>query len=83
MSDFRYYSVETFHLKYDRISTRTDFHTLEEAMEWYNDCIRIDSERGDGVDIRVMEVTLHDGSWKETCVAHMKDEGKYFWSECE
>tara|TARA_R110002012_G_scaffold317687_1_gene534599 strand:+ start:149 stop:400 length:252 start_codon:yes stop_codon:yes gene_type:complete len=83
MSDYRYYSVETFHLKYDRMSSRTDFHTLEEAMEWYNDCIRIDSDRGDGVDIRVMEVTLHGDSWEETCVAHMKDEGKYFWSESE
>ena len=81
MSDLRYYSVETFHLKYDRMSSRTDFHTLEEAMEFYNDIIRIDLDRGDGVDVRVMKVDFHDDSWEETCVAHMKDEGKYFWSE--
>tara|TARA_R100000315_G_scaffold38776_1_gene16500 strand:- start:6 stop:248 length:243 start_codon:yes stop_codon:yes gene_type:complete len=79
----RFYSVETFHLKYGRKSTSTDFRTLEEAMEWYNDCIRSDLDRGDGVDIRVMEVTLHDGSWEETCVAQMIDEGKYVGSESE
>ena len=77
----RYYSVETFHLKYDRMSSRTDFHTEEEAMEFYNEHIRRGLERGDGVDVRVMEVTLHDGSWEETCIAQMKDEGKDFWSD--
>jgi hypothetical protein len=78
-----YYSVETFHLKYDRMSSRTDFHTLEEAMEFYNEIIRTGLERGDGVDVRVMKVTLHNDSAKETCVAQMKDEGRDFWSDEE
>ena len=74
-----YYSVETFHLKYDRMASRTDFHTLEEAMELYDDII---INREDGIDIRVMKVTFHDDSVKETCLAHMIDEGKA-WSDEE
>ena len=79
----KYYSVETFHLKYDRMASQFHFHTEEEAMEFYNEIIRKDLERGDGVDVRVMKVTKHDDSWKETCIAAMKDEGRDFWSDEE
>ena len=78
-----YYSVETFHLKHDRMASQEHFHTLEKAMECYNDIIRIGLDREDGVDVRVMKVTFHDDSWKETCVAQMKDEGRDFWSDDE
>jgi len=77
----KFYSVETFHLKRDRMTSQTHFHTEEEAMDFYNDLIRTGLERGDGVDVRVMKVTLHNDSAKETCVAQMKDEGKYLWSD--
>jgi len=79
----KYYSVETFHLKHDRMSSETHFHTEEEAMECYNEIIRRGLEIGDGVDVRVMKVTKHDDSWKETCIAQMKDEGRNFWSDDE
>ena len=82
MNDDTYmYSVETFHLKYDRMASQQYFHTLEEAMEIYDEIIKIDSDWGDGVDVRVMKITFHYDSVKETCVAHMKDEGKYFGSD--
>tara|TARA_Y100001937_G_scaffold13467_1_gene17737 strand:- start:38491 stop:38742 length:252 start_codon:yes stop_codon:yes gene_type:complete len=77
----KYYSVETFHLKYDRMSSQAHFHTEKEAMECYNEIIKRGLERGDGVDVRVMKVTKDNDSWKETCVAQMKDEGRDFWSD--
>tara|TARA_R100001126_G_C4766539_1_gene120329 strand:- start:168 stop:419 length:252 start_codon:yes stop_codon:yes gene_type:complete len=83
MNDFTFYSVEAFNLYYDRMASQEHFHTLGEAMECYNEIIRIGLEKGDGVDVRVMKVTLHNDSAKETCIAQMIDEGKYFGSEEE
>ena len=80
---FEYYSVKTFHLFEDRMVSQQHFHTLEEAMEIYNEIIKIDSDIGDGVDVKVMKITLHDDSVKKTCVAQMVDEGKYFGSNEE
>tara|TARA_R100000388_G_C7203696_1_gene139888 strand:+ start:80 stop:322 length:243 start_codon:yes stop_codon:yes gene_type:complete len=79
----KFYSVETFHLKYDRMASQTHFLTEEEAMECYDEIIRTGLEIGDGVDVRVMKLTKHDDSWKATCIAQMKDEGKDFWSDDE
>ena len=84
---FEYYSVEQFHLFEDRIPSQYHFHTLEEAMEFYDEIIKIDSDIGDGVDVRVMKYTLHDDSvkktWVEECVAQTIEEGKLeaklFW----
>ena len=65
------------------MASKQHFHTLEEAMEIYDEIIKIDSDRGDGVDVRVMKFTKDNDSWKETCVAQMKDEGRDFWSDEE
>ena len=40
---FEYYSVKTFHLFEDRMVSQQHFHTLEEAMEIYNEIIKIDT----------------------------------------
>jgi len=81
--EFTYYSVEGFHLFEDRMVSQQHFHTLEEAIFIYDKIIKINSDIEDGVDVRVMEITLHDGSVKKTCVAQMIDEGKYFGSDEE
>ena len=78
-----YYSVETFHLKYDRMASEQHFHTKEEAIDEYNHIVKRGLDCGDGVDVRVMKITLYDDSVKETCIAQMIDEGKYFGSEEE
>jgi len=80
---FEYYSVNNFHLFEDRMVSQQHFHTLEEAMEIYNEIIKIGLDMGDGVEVKVMKITLHDDSVEETCVAQMIDEGKYFGSDEE
>ena len=85
MSGWSYYSVETFHLKYDRMGPVMEqhFHTKEEAINEYNYIVKLGLDSGDGVDVRVMKITLCDDLVKKTCIAHMIDEGKYFGSEEE